>query len=158
MTDGQSLRQTRFHCATSASAAQKPPAIPPAVTANPVPLFEIRAELVSSLQGSTTTRALELASFLDRALLAWERRADAANASAQQRSQRIRLAIRHAVGALPLDNPCTPGVIERRIARKPQQYGLDAPPHQDTIRDELKRMHAERISVPSTDRKSGGGE
>ncbi len=114
------------------------------------PLYEQRAELVSSLLGSTTARAAELAAFLDRTLQAWAARSASASASALQRSQRIRAAIRQAIGVLPLDNPCTPGVIERRIARNPQRYGLAAAPHPDTIRDELKRMHAEGISVPSS--------
>jgi hypothetical protein len=113
------------------------------------PLHEIRAELVSSLAGSTTTRAAEVAAFLDRTLLAWAARSAAANAAAQKRSDRIRAVIRLAAGALPLTDPDTPSVVERRILRHPTHYGLEVVPHKDTIRDELRRMHAETISVPT---------
>ena len=114
------------------------------------PLHEHRAEIVASVLGSTTTRAVEVAEYLSRALAASAARAAAAASSSRKHSEKLRSAIRLACGALPLDHANTPFAIMDRIDRRPHAYGLEVGPSEDTVRAELRAMQTERKPVPAS--------
>lgn len=118
------------------------------------PLYMRREELMSSLLGSTTERAAELAHFLNTKLLAWEARAAGGAASAAKRSEKVRAPIREALGAIPPSNRSATAVVEQRLTRNPERYGVTTKACKDVIRDEIRQQKKRTISVPSSDPES----
>lgn len=111
-------------------------------------LYDQRGDILSSLRGSTTTRAAELAQFVEQHLQAQAARAAAGRQSARIRSERLRKGIRLAAAALPLHWPGWPGAVADRIAKNPSKYGLAEAPCDDVIRAEWAVMKIEAITVP----------
>jgi hypothetical protein len=117
------------------------------------PLYVQRQEIVSSLRGSTTSRAAEVADRLDGMLQAWEARARAGEAAAQRREQAIREKILKAAGALPALMPghgnwCT--AVARRIERNPVAYGFEAGlPDRQTIRKAWHHITRMTVLTPT---------
>ena len=107
------------------------------------PLYEQQDEILSTLRGSTTTRAAEFADWAEQAWRAQAARAAAGRNNARDRSERIRKGIRQAAGALPLNQPNWPNLVTDRIARNPAKYGLTSCPCDDVIRDEWAVMKIE---------------
>jgi hypothetical protein len=107
------------------------------------PLYDQRAEILSTLKSSTTTRAVEFADWAEQTWQAQAARAAAGRNNARKRSERIRKGIRQAAGALPLNLPNWPNLVADRIARNPAKYGLASCPCDDVIRDEWAVMKIE---------------
>ena len=123
------------------------------------PLYEQRAELVSSLLGSTTERAQELGAFLNEKLLAWEARAAGASASAAKRSEKVRAPIRLAIGRLllpaGLSERAAVAIIRRRLDSNRKLYGIEELPDDEVIRDEFRLVKSKgdvsTVVVPGAD-------
>lgn len=106
-------------------------------------LWSMRAELVSSVAGSTATRAADAALLLDGVLRLQEARAVAAAARSRERSAAIRADIRAMTGVLPLDRHAAQTVHNRYSRRD-----LKAP-DLETIRSVHEDMRKERVSEPN---------
>jgi hypothetical protein len=129
---------------------------------NPPPLYQQQEhdEILSTLRGSTTHRASELADQVHVWLQAKAARAAAGQASAAKRSARIRSAIRQAAGLEPLAQGHTlaplslqwdgwPGAVADRIDKDPQRFGVRAGEVcDDTIREEWRLLKMEAKTVP----------
>lgn len=122
----------------------------------PPPLYACREEIVSSVRGTTATRAAEVADALDRFLLAHERRATAGVNSANKNAARYHAAVDAAVRAVMPQYRPAPGLalpkttatlIEKNLRRVGttewlKKYGLDMVPDIRAIRAALTRIHA----------------
>lgn len=108
--------------------------------------------IVSTLAGSTTHRASEVAALVLDALQARCRRVAGGQAAAQQRHEEMRGRIIAAAGAMDVD-PTLRGwaaAVQRRITKAPARYGFETIPDLRTItkaRDYL--LHESGTTIPS---------
>lgn len=123
------------------------------------PLHADAAAIVSTVAGSTSHRAAEVAAFLAEVLQARAGRGEAGKRSAAMRSARLRRGIRQAAGiepladgskllALPLQWAGWPDAVADRIAKAPGRFGLHSAPCDDVIRDEWAALKIVASSVP----------
>lgn len=114
-------------------------------------LLECRTEALGAIRGSTASEIVQdaMCAYFDRALDVAAGRAAVARERSLERSAAIRAAILQAGHGLPVGVWGEAGIVQRRIERRPEFYGLQRVPDIDTIRKHLRGSILEPGNPPA---------